>query len=509
MFLKTIKNVTGSWLGLAATMVVGFLLTPFILHRLGNTALGLWVLITSFTGYYGMLDLGIRNAIVQYVARYHATDEAGELAKVVSTGFFTYGCVALLATAITLIAAANLHLWSKVTPDERATAHALLLIVGIVTAIGMPITVFTGVLEGLQKFALIGTIQTLAVLLRAGLIVAGLSAGHGIVFVGGATVAVNLAASLVLMSVAFRIFPRNLLQWNSVSRSALSALVGFGVVTFWISIANVLRFQFDYMIVAAFISVPAVTFFAAGGRLVSYTVDIVQTMAQVFTPMSSAFHATGSFGGLRRVLVVGNRYSAFVAFPLAAVLLLIGPRLIEAWLGAPYISSQSVLAILIVPSTLFMAQASSPKVLYGMQRHKTLAVVLLIEGVANLALSIALARPYGINGVAMGTAIPLFCTSVFFLPIHLCRLLQLRLRDFVFDCFAYPLLLTLPLALALRLLDTRIPGRSRIELIEILFFAGLLYGLELLVYFWRVEFPQISARRSAAIAAEKVLQSGE
>src|SRR5580698_830213 len=107
-----------SWLGLATTMVVGFLLTPFILHRLGNTALGLWVLMTSFTGYYGLLDLGIRNAIVQYVARYKATDEADELAKVVSTGVFTYCAVAFTAIVITLVVAANLQFWFKLNPQE-------------------------------------------------------------------------------------------------------------------------------------------------------------------------------------------------------------------------------------------------------------------------------------------------------------------------------------------------------------------------------------------------------
>jgi len=144
-----------------------------------------------------------------------------------------------------------------------------------------------------------------------------------------------------------------------------------------------------------------------------------------------------------------------------------------------------------------------------MHRHRTLAVVLLVEAAANLVLSVALARPYGINGVALGTAIPLFCTSVFFLPIHLCRTLQLRLRDFVFECFAYPLLLTAPVALAIRLLDTRIPARTWRELVEILFLAGLLYGVELLVYFWLVEFPKLSARRSAARAAEKVSQPGD
>jgi O-antigen/teichoic acid export membrane protein len=459
---------------------------------------------TSFTGYYGLLDLGIRNAIVQYVARYQATNETGELSKVVSTGFFTYGCVALVAIAITLVAAANLQSWFKLTPDEAVVAHSLLLIVGIGTAIGMPITVFSGVLEGCQRFAFIGTIQTIAVVLRAALIVIGLSAGHGIVYVGGVTIALNLAASLVLTGKALRICPPRLVRWQRVSRSTLSALAGFGIVTFWMGIAQVLRFQVDAMVVAAFISVPAVTFFAAGGKLANYTMDVVMAMAKVFTPMSSALHATASIDGLRRVLFVGNRYCAFVAFPMAAGLLLIGTRVIQAWLGTPYISSQSVLMILIVPTTLWMAQASSVTVLYGMHRHKTLAVVMLIEAATNLVLSIALAPRYGINGVAMGTAVPLFCTCVFFLPIHLCRVLNLRLRDYVVDCFAYPFILTIPLALAVHLLDTRVQGRSWRELVAIVFIAGMLYGFELLIYFWLVELPQFSARRSAAKVAEEI-----
>jgi O-antigen/teichoic acid export membrane protein len=499
-----------TWLGLATTMVVGFLLTPFILHRLGNTALGLWVLMTSFTGYYGLLDLGIRSAIVQYVARYQATNETDELAKVVSTGFFTYGGVALLATAITLLAAANLHSWFKLSPDDTAVAYPLLIIVGIGTAIGMPITVFSGVLEGCQRFAFIGAIQAVAVLLRAALIVKGLSSGHGIVFVGCVTVALNLAASLVLMGQALRICPGSLVRWRDVRRSTLSALAGFGIVTFWVGIAQVLRFQLDAMVVAAVISVPAVTFFAAGGKLASYSMDVVMSMAQIFTPMSSALNATGSVDGLRRVLVVGNRYCAFVAFPMAAGLLLIGARIIQAWLGAPYVSSQSVLMILIVPTTLWMAQASSVRVLFGMNRHKTLAVVMLVEAAVNLVVSVVLARPYGINGVAMGTAIPLFCTCVFFLPIHLCRVLHLRLPPFIWDCFAYPFLLTIPMAWTVHLLDTRIPGRSWKELVEIVLIAGLVYGFELLVYFWLVEYPQWSARRRAApLAAENVSQSAD
>jgi len=124
-------------------------------------------------------------------------------------------------------------------------------------------------------------------------------------------------------------------------------------------------------------------------------------------------------------------------------------------------------------------------------------------------LSVALARPYGLNGVAMGTAIPLFCTAVFFLPIHLCRLLQLRLRDFLWGAFGYPILLTLPLALAVHVLDTRLPSRSWKELVEIVSVTVLLYGVELLVYFWFVEYPKLVSRKTDPGVPEKVSYPGD
>jgi hypothetical protein len=36
-------NVAANWAALTTTIIVGFLLTPFMLHRLGDAAFGLWV----------------------------------------------------------------------------------------------------------------------------------------------------------------------------------------------------------------------------------------------------------------------------------------------------------------------------------------------------------------------------------------------------------------------------------------------------------------------------------
>jgi hypothetical protein len=48
---QAVTNVTATWLGLLVHALVGFFLSPFILHRLGDQAFSLWVLILAFVEY--------------------------------------------------------------------------------------------------------------------------------------------------------------------------------------------------------------------------------------------------------------------------------------------------------------------------------------------------------------------------------------------------------------------------------------------------------------------------
>ena len=101
--MQFINNVGSSWFALGINVSVGVFLTPFILHRLGDVAYGIWVLIFSITGYYGLFDLGIRSSIVRYASKFTATDSKDELAKLISTSLFTYGGVGILSLLITMV----------------------------------------------------------------------------------------------------------------------------------------------------------------------------------------------------------------------------------------------------------------------------------------------------------------------------------------------------------------------------------------------------------------------
>src|SRR5579859_6760951 len=101
--LQAIKNVGSSWFSLGVNILVGVFLSPFILHRLGDAAFGIWVLIFSLTGYYGIFDFGIRSSIIRYVSKYTATKDLDEVNRLINTSMFTYLCIGAVSMVITFL----------------------------------------------------------------------------------------------------------------------------------------------------------------------------------------------------------------------------------------------------------------------------------------------------------------------------------------------------------------------------------------------------------------------
>lgn len=478
------KNVGSSWLGLSVNVGVGIVVSPYILHRLGDDAFGLWVLVFAITGYYGLFDFGIRSSIVRYVAKFHATNDQEELNKLVSTSLASYSCIGLLLLALTGIGSLFVDKLFHVSPSYMATARLLFLMVGTSLAVNFPMGVFSGTLEGLQKFYFINLVNITTTLTRAVLIIFFLHRGCGLLTVAFITVSLPIINGIVNAINVFRSIDLRIGK-QLVSRSTFRQIAHYSSVTFVISVAQKLRFKTDALVIGTFLSSAAITHFAIGSRLVDYAGEVVSGLAQIFVPMSSQSDATGDRTNLRKIFIAGNRACALITFPMTAILIILGKSVIEAWVGPKYIAqSYPILLILVIPSTLMLAQSASGRILFGMAKHKTWAYVVLAEGVANLVLSIALVRPYGIMGDALGTAIPLTCSMVFFLPQHLCRLLDIRLRTYLAEAFLLPAALCIPMIAALLWIQQRWVPHTFVQLVIRVGIGLMVYGAGILWAVW-------------------------
>ena len=449
---QIIRNVSSSWFTLGVSILVGIFLSPFILHRLGDTAFGIWVLIFSVTGYYGLFDLGIRSSVIRYVSTYTANNDAEGLARLVNTSLATYTAIGVTALAVTLVCTLFVDRLFRVPPEFLGVARWLFLMVGTSVALGFPTGLFGGILEGVQQFFYVNLTNLVSTLVRATLIVLALQRGYGLLTVALITVLLPILASLVRAVIVLRILPIRF-GWKYIDRKAFREIASYSAISFILMIAYKLRFKTDEIVIGTFLSVTAITYFSIGDRLLDYASEVVSSLAQIFVPMSGQSDTRGDTDHLRKILVAGNRTCALIIFPITAILAILGKSVIEAWVGARYVpASYPVLLTLLFPITTTLAQAASPRILYGMARHQSLAWVTLMESIANLILSIVLIGPFGIVGDAAGTAIPLLCTNLYFMPRHLCRLLGIRVRTFVVEAYKLPVLLIIPFVIALLLL---------------------------------------------------------
>ena len=411
-----------------------FFFSPFILHHLGDDAFGLWILIYSFTGYYGIFDFGIRSSLVRYVSKFQATGDKQELARLVNTNLFIYSCIGLILVVPTVIRR-NLYVdrLFQIPPSfSQRCPDSVFLIVGFSLALGFPMGIADGILEGMQRFYLTNWTNTVGMLTRAVLIVYVLRRGFGLLSVALITVALPLLASAVRAVIAQQLLAIPY-GWKYVNRESLRQVAKYSSVTFILIVAGRLRFKTDAVIIGTFLSAAAVTHFSIGARLVDYAGETVSSLAQIFTPMSSHFHTIGDYAQLRKIFITGNRACALVMLPMTVTMIVMGKSVIEAWVGPRYVSSYIVLLIVLIPTTFYHMQSTSNRMLFGMSLHKSLAYVVLMEGIANVILSIVLVRVLGIVGDALGTAIPLLCTALIFLPRHMCRQLGVPVRKFLCD----------------------------------------------------------------------------
>jgi len=506
--MEIVKNVSSSWFSLGVNILVGIFLSPFILHRLGNTAFGAWVLVFSVTGYYGLFDLGIRSSIIRYVSTYTAREDIDGLSRIINTGLAGYASIGVLAMAVTIAVSSHVDSLFRIPPDFVRTARLLFLIVGASVSLGFPAGIFGGILEGLGRFYAVNVTNLVSTVVRSLLIVLALTHGYGLLAVAVITVVLPFLASGVRAAIVLHMLPLRF-GWKYVERKALGEIASYSSVSLLLMISYKLRFKTDEIVISTFLSVTAVTFFSIGGRLVDYTQEVVSGLAQLVIPMSGQSDAKGDMDRLRKIFLAGNRSCALIVLPITAALIILGKSVLTAWVGARYVAPcYPVLLTMLIPSTLIFAQAASPRILYGMARHKSLAWVTGMEGIANLILSIVLIGPFGVVGDAMGTAIPLTLTAVFFLPRHLCRVLNLRIRSFLLEAYTLPVLLTLPTVLALVAVRQWFFARTYLEVALQIVIGMIPYALGLTWAIWTGRIwkvdQQVESRRPEPVAVPLV-----
>jgi O-antigen/teichoic acid export membrane protein len=448
------KSIAGNWIAFAISVGVAFFLSPFIVHRLGNIAYGVWTLVVSMISFMSLLDLGLRGAVTRFVARHHAQGNHLESSHAVSAAFWLRIWISLLViTASAIMALVSTKIF-PIPPELHFSARCAIILTGTSLALTLSFGVFGGVLVALNRFALVSGVTVMQTLLRAVGVVWLLKSGHGILGLAIWEFTVTLLANAALTALCFRIYPELRISLQRPDAVILRQFLNYSSYVFVIHCAVQLIYYTDNLVVGFFISASAVTFYAIGGSLLEYLRQVVSSVTTIFMPLASSLEARGEQDQLRRLLIQGTRGSIIVASPIAVALFFRGHTFIQLWMGGQYEHiSGRVLQILLLAQVFSIANFTAGNIAYGLAKHRAFALSVLGESIGNLALSIFLVKQIGILGVAWGTVIPNLVVQLLFWPRYICKLVEIPVRHFLWQGWIRPGLALIPFGVACYLSD--------------------------------------------------------
>lgn len=452
------RNAAANWLAFLFVAGVSFFLSPIIVRSLGNSAYGVWSLLVSVVGYLGLLDFGVRGAVTRYVAHHHAVGDNEGSSSIVSAGMVLFLFLGLVAVLLSGAVAFFLPVFFKIPEPLVGDSQLVLVIGGLTVAATLVGAVFGGIVTGLERFDVSSGIEIVVTAIRSVVIVLALGEGYGLVALGCIHLASSVLYGVAAWVAVHRLYPELRLRFRVNLRPHIRTIFSYSMFLSVIHVMGIVVYYSDALVIAAFLPVSAVTFYAIAGNLCDYAYKVAGSLSKMMTPRVSALTSMGS-KNVPDEIVSTARIATLATAPIAAIFWFRGESFINLWMGAEYgPASGEILRVLAFVVWLgggrFVASAS----IMGVNRHRTLIPALAFEALCNLALSIALVGPFGILGVAVGTLIPSVLVSLLYIPFCLARATEVPVGAFYHRAWLLPTLAVLPFALVNILLERFSPA---------------------------------------------------
>src|SRR5216684_3819064 len=472
-----LRAVATSWVAVIANAAVGFLLTPYVLHRLGDEAFGVWVLITNLVGYYGLLDGGVRSAILRYVSRHKELKDQKSVNEVVATAFYYYLGACILVILATHFSVGAVSGFFSIRSSVLGAFKSLFLLAGLVQGLVLPLMVFASSLEAAGRFDQVYLTTVTCLALRVIAIIYVLRAGGGLFAVGATTILSQLLAYSIQVPLAIRAQRGLTLHPKWIRKTVLWDMLRYGSISVGVGIAEKMKVYIYPVVIARFLTPVAVTFFALPMKILAFPSEGIGSMTEIINPLSSQLDARNDFAKLRDLIQMSVQSAFLILAPLAAFLF--GRELLALWVGPQYSSAYPLLVLLTLGIGTAATQCCVQSMLFGIEKHKQLVWYRLGEGLSITVLGSAALRIAGLEGFALVIAVTLLFTSLVLVPRHLCRILNLPLRRYLLQGCVKPCVLAFPMAATLVALRYFLMVNAWPAVLFAALVGGLVYALTL------------------------------
>ena len=405
------RNSLYNFLTQVAVSFVAFVSIPFIVRRMGEEAFGLLTLIWMVVGYLSVLDFGVGQASVKYLAEQIGRGDIQKANSIVGVSVLVSFGLGLLASCFMLLMVPLFldHVFEvpvSLYPVALSSLQWITLAIPFIMVQGA----FRAVPMALQRFDLLNLVQGAGGLLQWGGSLALIVTGHGLFEVVMLTVGIRFAGAILSYAVAASLFPNLSIRRISFAKDTVKQLIRFGG---WLTISQavspIVRYL-DRLFVASYQSMRMFTFYSVPYEAVGRLQVIPLSLSTTLLPaMSERDALSEEEGGTVHILYErGLNLVVIVLLPVSIVLGVFSHQILELWLGGDFPAHSSGVLTILAAAVFVQAVGYVPvTALQAIGKPDIATKFYLGEIPLYFLLCMTLIPQYGIDGAALAWLIRL------------------------------------------------------------------------------------------------------
>ena len=322
------------YLKIILTNIIGILITPFIVLHLGKGEYGIFNAIGALISTISLLDFGLTNTVVRFVAMYRAQKDNIKLENFLATVRLLYVIISVLVIVIGIIVYFNLDLYfTKFTSEEVRIAKIMFAILIFNLSIQLPGMIFKGICKGYEAFVFPETVGIVRYFLRSATVVA-------ILLLGGKAISIVIIDTIyniitITIFAYYVYFKLNVkIKLHSFSKKYVSHIFKYSIWIFVFSIVGMLQWQSGSWILGA-TSIPKILgMYGIGIALGTYYGTFSTAITSVFLPRATQMTVNNASGEeLTNMMIKLGRLSFIVLMYVLVAFILYGEQFVNLWVG--------------------------------------------------------------------------------------------------------------------------------------------------------------------------------
>ncbi len=392
------------------------LLTPFIIRTLGQAEYGVYKLSVSINAYLLLLDLGISNSTIRYIAKYRANGDKLNERKFMGVVTIYYLIMALIALIIgSFLVGSFPKVFAKgLTAGEIALGQKLLGITMITSAITLATSAYSSTILAYERFYLSKGLAIFTILMKMLFTFIALKGGMGsigIVMVNLFLTILGRGAYVFFVIVKLKLKP----LFKGINRDFLKEVFTYSSLILIQMIATQINASADQVLLGSLVagSATIIAVYGVGTQVVQYFQTIGNAFSGVLFPgIVRLVEGKSSPPEICNEMVRIGRITFSVLGIIWAVFLLFGNQFIVLWAGSENSSAYYVTSILISAYLIIITEAVGTQVLWAKGKHKEQTFLKFGIVVLNVILTVVLIKWNPLFGATIGTFISLILGDI-------------------------------------------------------------------------------------------------